>query len=125
MLRPLCIASLLTLAACGGGNDTATVSAAEMVGSPVACTGGQPAPNACDPSHKTVICHIPPGNPGNAHTICVGNPAVDPHIRQHGDYLGCCAPAASTDGGTTTPPSGDDAGTPTGGTDGGSTGPIT
>ena len=31
---------------------------------------------ACDNPKKTLICHIPPGNPANAHTICVGNPAV-------------------------------------------------
>ena len=36
------------------------------------------------------ICHIPPGNPANAHTINVGAPAVDAHLR-HGDTLGACA----------------------------------
>ena len=47
---------------------------------------------ACDPQSvkKTTICHIPPGNPANAHTICVGNPAVAAHLRNHGDYLGVC-----------------------------------
>jgi hypothetical protein len=39
--------------------------------------------------HKTTICHIPPGNPGNAHTITVGNPAVPAHLA-HGDYIGAC-----------------------------------
>jgi hypothetical protein len=38
---------------------------------------------------KTTICHIPPGNPANAHTITVGNPAVKAHLA-HGDYLGMC-----------------------------------
>jgi hypothetical protein len=48
--------------------------------------------HACDPqsTKKTTICHIPPGNPANAHTICVGNPAVPAHLRNHGDYLGAC-----------------------------------
>lgn len=41
-------------------------------------------------SGKTTICHIPPGNPENAHTISVGNPAVNAHISEHGDYLGAC-----------------------------------
>ena len=46
---------------------------------------------ACDPgsTHKTTICHIPPGNPGNAHTLCVGNSAVPAHLA-HGDCLGEC-----------------------------------
>lgn len=41
------------------------------------------------PDHKTAICHIPPGNPDNAHTIVVGNPAVPAHMA-HGDVLGAC-----------------------------------
>ena len=45
----------------------------------------------CNPG-KVLICHIPPGNPSNAHTICVGKPAVDPHLTQHGDSVGVCAP---------------------------------
>jgi hypothetical protein len=47
---------------------------------------------ACEPGNtkKTTICHIPPGNPGNAHTLCIGNPAVAPHLQHHGDYLGPC-----------------------------------
>ena len=38
---------------------------------------------------KTSICHIPPGNPSNAHTISIGNAAVDAHLA-HGDSLGRC-----------------------------------
>ncbi len=41
------------------------------------------------PAGKVVICHIPPGNPGNRHTIEVGEPAVPAHIA-HGDTLGPC-----------------------------------
>ena len=36
-----------------------------------------------------VICHVPPGNLDNAHTIIVGEPAVKAHLA-HGDYLGVC-----------------------------------
>ena len=39
---------------------------------------------------KVTICHFPPGNPANAHTITIGAPAVGPHIRHHGDTLGAC-----------------------------------
>lgn len=38
---------------------------------------------------KVTICHIPPGNPANAHTIEVGSPAVAAHLA-HGDSLGAC-----------------------------------
>ena len=51
----------------------------------------------CDNAKKVLICHIPPGNPDNAHEICVGQPAVAPHQRLHGDYVGeCAAPDAGT-----------------------------
>ena len=39
---------------------------------------------------KVTICHIPPGNPGNAHTITVGAPAVEKHVANHGDTVGAC-----------------------------------
>ena len=42
--------------------------------------------------HKVLICHIPPGNPANEHSICVGEPAVAPHVSLHGDFVGACGP---------------------------------
>ena len=45
------------------------------------------------PEQKVTICHIPPGNPDNAHTITVGASAVPAHLA-HGDVLDACeAPA--------------------------------
>jgi hypothetical protein len=41
---------------------------------------------------KITICHLPPGNPANAQTITVGEPAVRAHLA-HGDAIGACAPA--------------------------------
>lgn len=38
---------------------------------------------------KILICHIPKGNPKNAHTISVSSNAVEAHLK-HGDYLGKC-----------------------------------
>lgn len=38
---------------------------------------------------NVAICHVPPGNPGNAHTIVVGAAAVPAHTA-HGDTLGAC-----------------------------------
>ena len=41
---------------------------------------------------KVTICHIPPENPDERHTITVGAPAVAAHVRNHGDYIGACQP---------------------------------
>jgi hypothetical protein len=59
---------------------------------PETCEANAPDPRACDPADtkKSTICHIPPGNPANAHTICVGNSAVPAHVA-HGDFLGTCS----------------------------------
>ncbi|AGC42050.1 lipoprotein [Myxococcus stipitatus DSM 14675] len=46
---------------------------------------------------KVTVCHIPPGNPANAHTITVGAPAVKAHLK-HGDTLGACG--SEQDGGS-------------------------
>ncbi len=43
-----------------------------------------------DDHGKTTICHFPPGNPGNAHTISVGAKAAQSHILRHGDTMGEC-----------------------------------
>ena len=50
---------------------------------------------ADSPHIPTLICHIPPGNPANAHEITVDDDAVPAHLA-HGDNLGAC--------GDTTPP---------------------
>lgn len=42
-----------------------------------------------DDSALVTICHVPPGNPSNAHTIEVGESAVPAHIA-HGDHEGAC-----------------------------------
>lgn len=76
---------------------------------------------ACDPGNqkKTTICHIPPGNPANAHTLCIGNAAVPAHLDNHGDHLGACqnerpcTPPPSTGAGGTTGAAGT-TGTPSG-----------
>jgi hypothetical protein len=39
---------------------------------------------------KVTICHIPPGNPDNAHTIVVAAAAVPAHLELHGDSVGEC-----------------------------------
>lgn len=42
-----------------------------------------------DIEDNVTICHVPPGNPDNAHTIVVGAPAVQAHLN-HGDFEGEC-----------------------------------
>jgi hypothetical protein len=57
------------------------------------------------------ICHVPPGNPANAHSITVGAPAVPAHLA-HGDPLPlgpCPTPSPTptpTPSPTPTPPGG-------------------
>ncbi len=38
---------------------------------------------------KTQVCHVPPGNPANFHTISVSGKAAQKHVA-HGDLLGSC-----------------------------------
>jgi hypothetical protein len=42
-----------------------------------------------DENALVTICHVPPGNPDNAHTIQVEPDSVSAHIA-HGDYEGAC-----------------------------------
>lgn len=94
VIRMVGIAGVLLVSACGGQLDSA--SQADSVGDDggaQVCVAGQPDPRACTPAEtwKTTVCHIPPGNPANRHTICIGTPGVPAHLA-HGDFLGsCCA----------------------------------
>jgi hypothetical protein len=116
-MRTFLIAGAVCAAvACGDGGGTGST----QQGVESDCLAGQPDARACDPANtkKTTICHIPPGNPANAHTLCVGNASVEAHLA-HGDQLGSCATEC-------TPPPGDTTGTTgTGGDTTGSTGGTT
>ena len=57
-----------------------------------------------DKNIKVTICHVPPGNPENAHTITISLRALEHHLA-HGDSVGEC-PEDTPDGGDT-PPSDD------------------
>ena len=39
--------------------------------------------------NSVAICHVPPGNPANAHTITVDGDSMEDHLG-HGDYQGAC-----------------------------------
>ncbi|MCK4744753.1 fibronectin type III domain-containing protein [Candidatus Parcubacteria bacterium] len=41
------------------------------------------------PGKKVIICHIPKGNPANAHTITISVSALKAHLK-NGDYIGHC-----------------------------------
>jgi hypothetical protein len=86
---------LLTLVAC----STPSASTQQELGG-IGCSVNGPDERACDPADtkKTTICHVPPGNPGNAHTLCVGNAAVPAHLG-HGDFVGTCSCPDATDAG--------------------------
>ncbi|HLG34182.1 MAG TPA: T9SS type A sorting domain-containing protein [Bacteroidia bacterium] len=41
---------------------------------------------------KIILCHVPEGNFDNPQTICIGEPAIEPHLRLHRwDCLGPCS----------------------------------
>jgi hypothetical protein len=51
---------------------------------------------------KVCLCHVPPGDPADEHTICVGAPAVRAHLA-HGDFLGECPTTCGGSTGLTCP----------------------
>lgn len=98
---------LLSITACDGTVDDPSMYLSGTEEAPL--KGSMPgAPPSC-PSTKVLICHIPPGNPANAHSICVGPAAVPAHQRNHGDNIGACGASDAGPTDTDTPP---DAGTP-------------
>jgi hypothetical protein len=55
-------------------------------------------PRPFAPPQRVVICHYPPGNPGNAQTLTVDAAALPAH-KAHGDTLGPCPNGGSSSGG--------------------------
>jgi len=53
---------------------------------------------------KVDVCHIPPGNPENAHTITISENAVAAHL-EHGDHIGPCEPTKTVEAGDSGIPS--------------------
>ena len=68
---------------------SAALLTATLANAPVAKANGD---------DKVQICHRPPGNPDNEHTITVGNAAVPAHLA-HGDYVGACISGDGGNGG--------------------------
>jgi hypothetical protein len=86
----------LTLGCGVGADEESESSVAQNLQDQAACgitdVSPQDEVRACEPGNtkKTTICHVPPGNPANAHTLCIGNAAVKHHLKNHDDYLGPC-----------------------------------
>ena len=47
-------------------------------------------------AQKVDVCHIPPGNPDNAHTITISENALSAHL-DHGDLVGACDSAQTVE----------------------------
>ncbi len=97
---PLLSLATLVLFGCGGNRQdpsptqpAGTATVADDSGGVVTASGVE----------KVTICHIPPGNPENAHTITVGAPAVPAHLAEHGDSIGPCPEPSPTPEPTPTP----------------------
>jgi hypothetical protein len=72
---------------------TIILAALLLFATPVVVAKQDTKTKSCDGNKKVTICHIPPGNPANAHEITISECAVNAHIRNHGDTYGPC-PAA-------------------------------
>ncbi len=49
-------------------------------------------------AQKLELCHVPPGDPSDAHTITVGLRAAESHLANHDDNLGPCVTACAIAG---------------------------
>jgi hypothetical protein len=83
----------------GGAQQNAWIRACGLQDDPFIT--GDVTLHACPPEavNKTTICHIPPGNPSNAHTLCVSNAAVRAHMDNHLDLMVECVSEAPCDTG--------------------------
>ena len=83
------IVALVALAACGGESPLSTGAdpASSARESPNGTSLAAQAQGQAEP--KVTICHVPPGNPANAHEITVAEASLEAHF-PHGDTLGTC-----------------------------------
>ena len=79
------------------GEQTLTVNEPQLLCVPSEKLDVQPLPPDCSDfpcgkkGEKVSLCHVPPGNPGNLHTICISPNAVPAHLANHeGDFCGPC-----------------------------------
>ena len=93
-MRIAAVAAVLSVCACGGGQDPASSDVQSWSEHDGHALPGElakvQAAAARSPDGRVTICHIPPGSPGNRHEITVGQPAARAHIVNHGDRVGGC-----------------------------------
>lgn len=92
-MRLLILITLCAAACDGRSDDSMYVTGTEEA----ALTDSEGAPSCR--IGKVLLCHIPPGNPANEHTLCVGAAAVQAHQRNHTDLLGACDTSGGGDPG--------------------------
>ena len=96
----------LALFGCGGDRQSSPTAPAQTATAVQTATAddGDGSVTAQAKVPKVTICHVPPGNPANAHTITIGAPAVPAHLKNHpGDSVGPCPAPAPTPTPTPTP----------------------
>lgn len=91
----LTVSACLTLASGCASEDDPTFY---LTGSEELAVRSADGEYVCESPRKVLICHLPPGNPENAQTICVGAPAVVAHEEHHGDPVGACDDGEEGDG---------------------------
>ena len=90
----------LALFGCGGDRQSSPTAPAQTA----TAKDGDGSVSAQAAVPKVTICHVPPGNPANAHTITIGAPAVPAHLANHdGDAVGPCPEPTPTPSPTPTP----------------------
>jgi len=79
----------------------AFLAASLIITTQSALAGGGPCSAEETAKGKVTVCHVPPGNPGNPQTLCIGAAGVPAHVPGHvatGDHLGECASNPCGDG---------------------------
>jgi len=89
----------VALVGCSGAGAPASPTGVPDIPMAVGDEGGVTRSNV----EKVTLCHVPPGNPENAHTITVGAPAVEAHLVEHGDSIGPCPEPSPSPSPTPTP----------------------
>ncbi len=103
-LSVICAVTLALYSCAGDKASSPTASSPTAAVQAANANGGDGSVSAQAAQPKVTICHVPPGNPGNAHTITIGAPAVPAHLANHdGDAVGPCPEPTPTPSPTPTP----------------------
>ena len=90
MKRMLLISLTLLVFGCGTDDNAPDNSSVIQQLTDEECDKLDKKRNKAVKGHKVAICHVPPGNPANAHTIVISKNALETHLDRHNDYIGMC-----------------------------------